>query len=189
MPRFACEEFLVEGQAFFNRNRRSPSGGAHFGSPFRSASSVDLSPSGAEGEEEDAQEREDRQISNSLSEGALDTVCHQMTSPGTMAGRVESGVHPEGFEPPTPGSEDCCSFLRNSHIDNGLRHLNASVVSVLDLLPERLNSEELSRCVHLLQVWPHLPQSIRSAILLMIQPWTAGDSSALPDGSGNGGEK
>jgi len=60
--------------------------------------------------EEDAQEEGADGLSNSLTDRVLDTACHQMTSPGTMAGRVKSEVHPEGFEPPTPGSEDRCSI-------------------------------------------------------------------------------
>jgi hypothetical protein len=90
--------------------------------------------------------------------------------PGAMAGRGISEAHPEGLEPPTLGSEDRCSFAPNS-------------------LNDRLGFEDLSSCLQLLQVWPLLPQSIRSAILLMVQPWAAGESSQLPPANRFGGGK
>lgn len=55
-------------------------------------------------DEEGADQQEDDDCRKSCSEGSFGNSCHQMTTPGTEAGRVVSEVHPSRFERETFGS-------------------------------------------------------------------------------------
>jgi integrase/recombinase XerD len=84
--------------------------GVHSGPLSESPAGVCEASAGTEEQEDKASAVGADELHKSLKRGTLDTGCHQMTSPGTVAGRGISEAHPEGLEPPTLGSEDRCSI-------------------------------------------------------------------------------
>lgn len=84
---------------------------------------------GTEEGEEDPPATEADKLPKPLKIGLLDTDCHQMTSPGTMAGRLIGGVHPRGLEPLTPGSEDRCSIQLSYGCDQFLGSFISKMVA------------------------------------------------------------
>ena len=84
--------------------------GVHSGPLSGTSAGVDKAPAGTDEGEDEPSTAVANSIQKPFKRETLGTDCHQMTSPGTLAGRMIRKVHPEGFEPPTLGSEDRCSI-------------------------------------------------------------------------------
>jgi hypothetical protein len=81
-------------------------------------------------------------------------------------------VHPEGLEPPTLGSEDPQSVSPTSSHDSQLALRAPTVVSELGT-PSPVGDISVIACqlATLAQLWLQLPADLRTAIMLMVQPW------------------
>ena len=69
-----------------------------------------LSPVGTSEQQKGSRDTSNETPRNSHENRHFGTRSHSMTTPGTAAGRESKRVHPAGFEPATPGSEDRCSI-------------------------------------------------------------------------------
>ncbi len=121
-------------------------------------------------------------IPKSLLPGTFGPEWHGLTPNAAAPLSARSEVRPEGFEPPTLGSEDNFPSSPSASQDKDLRQVQSSLVP--SVVPSASCTPEMAELItqlqHLTRIWPRLPASLRQAIVLMVQPWSS-DPRATPN--------
>ena len=88
------------------------------------------------------------------------------------ASPTKEKVHPEGFEPPTPGSED--RGYDHTTPDDSNQLGQVALGEVPTVVPSDLPSETGAEIARVVLAWPSLPTMIRQAILGMVDAVKSG---------------